>query len=240
MIDPWRVVDVALGAASVDETIVLVSDRSDASLRWANDTMTTNGVSTTRSTTVISVVRDGSEARVGSVETSEVDPDAIPVLVASSEAAALEAPAARDAAPLIGGAGALIGGAGASEDWDAPVVATGAEVFSGVADALVRGFKGPETLFGYAHHQLATTFVANSLGLRRRFTQPTGSVEINAKRNGASSWAGVGTPDFADVPVDALLEQLAVRLGWAGRTVSLPAGRYPTLMPPSTVADMMI
>jgi predicted Zn-dependent protease len=242
LIDPWRAVDVALGAASVDETIVLVSDRSDASLRWANDTMTTNGVSTTRSTTVISVVRDGSEARVGSVETSEVDPDAIPALVASSEAAAREAPAARDAAPLIGGrdAAPLIGGPGASEDWDAPVVATGAEVFSGVADALVRGFKGPETLFGYAHHQLATTFVANSLGLRRRFTQPTGSVEINAKRNGASSWAGVGTPDFADVPIDALLEQLAVRLGWSRRTVSLPAGRYPTLMPPSTVADMMI
>ena len=242
MIDPWRAVDVALGAASVDETIVLVSDRSDASLRWANDTMTTNGVSTTRSTTVISVVRDGSEARVGSVETSEVDPDAIPALVASSEAAAREAPAARDAAPLIGGrdAAPLIGGPGASEDWDAPVVATGAEVFSGVADALVRGFKGPETLFGYAHRQLATTFVANSLGLRRRFTQPTGSVEINAKRNGASSWAGVGTPDFADVPIDALLEQLAIRLGWSRRTVSLPAGRYPTLMPPSTVADMMI
>jgi predicted Zn-dependent protease len=87
---------------------------------------------------------------------------------------------------------------------------------------------------------LETTFVATSAGLRRRYTQPTGSVEINAKRNGASSWAGVGTADYVDVPTDALLEELSLRLGWAAKTVELPAGRYETLMPPSTVADMLI
>ena len=233
MIDAQRVLDEVLAAATVDETIVLVTDSSDASLRWANDTMTTNGVSTARSTTVISIVRRGDRAHVGSVQTSEVDPDAIPALVAGSEEAARGAPEARDAAPLITGSGV-------PDDWADPVPGTGAEVFGGVADALVRGFKGPETLYGYAHHQVATTFVANSAGLRRRYTQPSGSVEINAKRGGASSWAGVGTPDFADVPTDRLLEELATRLGWSRRTVSLPAGRYPTLMPPSTVADMMI
>ena len=87
---------------------------------------------------------------------------------------------------------------------------------------------------------MATTFLATSNGLRRRYTQPTGSVEINAKRDGASAWAGVSTPDFVDVPTDSLLERLSTRLGWAQRTVELPAGRYETIMPPSTVADMMI
>lgn len=76
--------------------------------------------------------------------------------------------------------------------------------------------------------------------MRRRFTQPTGTVEINAKRASASAWAGISTPWFTDVPTDTLLEDLAMRLGWAQRTVELPAGRYETLMPPSTVADMMI
>jgi predicted Zn-dependent protease len=85
-----------------------------------------------------------------------------------------------------------------------------------------------------------TTFVGTSTGVRRRFTQPTGSVEINAKRGDASAWAGVSTPWFADVPVQAMLSDLSMRLGWAQRTVELPAGRYETLMPPSTVADMMI
>jgi predicted Zn-dependent protease len=50
----------------------------------------------------------------------------------------------------------------------------------------------------------------------------------------------MGTPDFVNVPADQLLSDLSMRLGWSRRTVSLPAGRYPTLMPPSTVADMMI
>ena len=117
---------------------------------------------------------------------------------------------------------------------------TGAQVFSGLTDGLAQGFRGADQLYGYARHIVETTFVATSTGLRRRFTQPTGSVEINAKRDGASAWAGVSTPNFVDVPIDSLLEQLSTRLSWARRTVELPAGRYETIMPPSTVADMMI
>jgi predicted Zn-dependent protease len=65
-------------------------------------------------------------------------------------------------------------------------------------------------------------------------------LEINGKRDGASAWAGVSTPWFTDVDADTLLADVSMRLGWAARTVDLPAGRYETLMPPSTVADMMI
>ena len=39
--------------------LVIVTDRAEASLRWAGNSMTTNGVSTTRSITVISIVRKG-------------------------------------------------------------------------------------------------------------------------------------------------------------------------------------
>jgi predicted Zn-dependent protease len=233
LIAPQKVIDDALAAATVDETIVIVRDRAEASLRWANSSMTTNGVSIGRSTSVLSIVRDGDRGHVGSVETSEVDPALIRDVVAASEAAARAAPEARDSASLITGSEA-------PDDWDDAVPTTGAEVFGDLAASLSRGFKGPDALYGFARHELATTFVASSTGVRRRFTQPTGSVEINAKREGASAWAGVGTPDFVDVPTDRLLLELSTRLGWSKRTVSLPAGRYPTLMPPSTVADLMI
>jgi len=83
-------------------------------------------------------------------------------------------------------------------------------------------------------------YLATSGGLRRRYTQPTGSVEINAKRDGASAWVAVGAPDFAAVPTDLMLEQLSTRLGWAKRSVELPEGRYETILPPSAVADMMV
>jgi predicted Zn-dependent protease len=232
-----QVVDAVLAEAArrgkADETIVIVTDRSDAALRWAGNSMTTNGESRARTTTVISVVRRGDDAHVGSVTSAEVDPSAIDGLVSASQDAALAAPSASDSAPALPAGDA-------PADWDAPVPVTGADVFADVATSLGRGFRGPDTLYGYARHVLETTFVATSAGLRRRYTQPTGSVEINAKRNGASSWAGVGTADYVDVPTDALLEELSLRLGWAAKTVELPAGRYETLMPPSTVADMLI
>lgn len=237
MIGPQDVVDAVLAEAArrgrADETIVLVTDRADASLRWAGNSMTTNGESVSRSTTVISIVRQGNSARVGSVRSSEVEPAAIGALVAASQDAAVAAPEARDSAPPLPPTDT-------PGDWDLPVPATGAEVFAGVAGSLARGFRGEDALYGFARHVLETTFVATSTGLRRRYTQPTGSVEINAKRGGASAWAGVSTPDFVNVPTDSMLEDLATRLGWAERTVELPAGRYETLMPPSTVADMMI
>lgn len=237
MIGAQLVIDVALAEArrlgGADETIVVVTDRVDASLRWANNTMTTNGESTSRTTTVISIVRRSDDAHVGSVRSSAVDPAVVADLVAASQKAAATAPPARDNSPALPGGDS-------PPDWDEAIPRTGAEAFSGVADSLTRGFRGRDTLFGYARHILETTFVATSSGLRRRFTQPNGSVEINAKRDGASAWVGVSTPDFVDVPTDSMLDELGTRLSWAGRTVELPAGRYETIMPPSTVADMMI
>ncbi len=237
MIGAQQVVETALAEAArlgkADETIVLVTDRTDAALRWAGNSMTTNGESVSRNTTVISIVRQGDTAHVGSVRSSDVDPAVIADLVVTSQQTALSAPEARDGAPPLPGTDA-------PADWDEPVPGTGVRVFSGLAGPLAQGFRGADQLYGYARHIVETTFVATSNGLRRRYTQPTGSVEINAKRDGASAWAGVSTPDFVDVPIDSLLEQLSTRLGWAKRAIELPVGRYETIMPPSTVADMMI
>ncbi|CDO89544.1 peptidase [Mycobacterium triplex] len=237
MITPQHVVNIVLDEAAklgrADETMVLVTDKVEATLRWAGNSMTTNGVAHSRNITVISIVRKGDGASIGTVVSAEVDPRVLPALVAASQDAAAAAPEAGDAAPLLADTGV-------PADWDAPVPGTGPEVFADVAGSLSRGFAGTDRLYGFAHHSVSTTFLASSTGLRRRFTQPTGAVEINGKRGDASAWAGVGTPDFVDVPTDSLLEDLSLRLGWAERTVALPAGRYETIMPPSTVSDMMI
>jgi len=237
MIPPQEVVDLVLAEASkrgrADETMVLVTDRVEATLRWAGNSMTTNGLSVSRSVTVISVVRQGDSAFIGTVVSAEVDPSVIPGLVAASQDAARSAPEAGDTAPLLADAGQPV-------DWNAPVPGTGPGVFGDVATSLSRGFAGADRLYGFAHHSVSTTLLASSTGLRRRYTQPTGAVEINAKRGDASAWVGIGTPYFVDVPVDSMLEDLSMRLGWAERTVNLPAGRYETIMPPSTVADIML
>lgn len=237
MISPQHVVNLVLDEATklgrADETMVLVTDKVEATLRWANNSMTTNGVSVSRTMTVISIIRKGASAFIGTVVSAEVDPRVIPGLVAASQDAAQGAPEAGDAAPLLVDTGV-------PADWDAPVPGTGAEVFAEVAGSLRRGFAGTDRLYGFAHHSVSTTFLASSTGLRRRFTQPAGAVEINGKRGEASAWAGIGTADFVGVPTDSLLEDLSMRLGWAERSVALPAGRYETIMPPSAVSDMMI
>jgi predicted Zn-dependent protease len=88
VIGAQHVIDIALDAAArlggADETMVLVGDRVAASLRWANNSMTTNGASRARNTTVISIVRQGDTARVGTLTSAEVDPSAIEELVAAS------------------------------------------------------------------------------------------------------------------------------------------------------------
>lgn len=233
-----EVVERALALSRADEAIVIVTDAHDASLRWAGNSMTTNGSSVSRDWAVVSIFRDGpNAARVGTIGSTSVDPTEIEAVVRRSEEAARAAEPARDAMPLLEPDAPV-------DDWaDAPG-STGIEVFTDLASGLSTGFDGTDRLYGFAHHTVHTTWLGTSTGLRRRFVQSTGSVEINGKRGAgsdlASAWVGVGTNDFADVDVPGLLTELSRRLGWAERKVELPAGRYETLMPPSTVADLMI
>jgi predicted Zn-dependent protease len=97
-------------------------------------------------------------------------------------------------------------------------------------------------LFGFAEHKHSSHFVATSTGLRRRFDQPDGNVQLNAKSPdfARSAYLSRHTTDFADIDVTALTDDLAQRLDWAATHIDLPAGRYETLLPPTTVADLMI
>lgn len=233
MISGHEVVERVLGAATVDETIVVVTDSSEASLRWAGNSMTTNGVSTLRRWTVVSIVRDVSGARVGTVSSTSVDPADIRAVVENSESAARAAGLAEDAAPLLTGDGA-------PGSWESESHRTSIDVFDSLTGGLASGFDGADTLYGFAHHQIETVWLGTSTGVRKRYTQPTGSIEINGKRGDASAWVGAGTNSFDDIAVDGLLGDLSTRLDWASKSVELPAGRYETILPPSAVADLMI
>lgn len=229
MIPAQELVELALAQSESDGCVVLVTDASEASLRWANSTMTTNGVSTSREWAVVSVVGTS----VGVVSSSSVDGADLVEVVRASELAARASGPARDAA-------ALVTGSGAPADWGTPAAKTGIDVFDRLTTELAAGFRGQDVLYGFAEHRLHTTWLGSSTGLRRRFTQPTGTIEVNAKRGGSSAWGGLSTPDFGDVQLAGLLDDLSTRLGWGQRRVDLPAGRYETLLPPSAVADLMI
>ncbi|MFE9325529.1 metallopeptidase TldD-related protein [Nocardia sp. NPDC052278] len=243
MMPAGAVVEQALALSHADEAMVIVTDAHEASLRWAGSSMTTNGSSISRDWAIISIFRDGpNSARVGSVSSTSVDPAEIEQVVRASEAAARTAEPAKDAMPLLTPDSDGLPNAGS--EWASAPGSTGIEVFTDLARDLAGGFDGADRLYGFAYHQMHTTWLGTSTGIRRRFVQPTGSVEINGKRGEgadlASAWVGVGSADFTNVDVPGLLTELSRRLDWSKRRVELPAGRYETLLPPSAVADLMI
>jgi len=246
---PQDTVERALAAARPGgETVVIADESSTANLRWAGNTLTTNGVAASRSLTVISIDRRaGGAAGVGMVARSGVVPDQVDDLVREAEKAAAEASPAEDAADLVTGEA---GYRSESSAWSAGPSATDFGVFRSFSARLGETLRGAEAvgrkLYGFAEHGVTSTFVGTSAGVRARHDQPTGRLELNAKSaspnapgDARSAWAGVATRDFADVDVAAVDAGLAERLSWQSRRVELPAGRYETLLPPTAVSDMM-
>jgi predicted Zn-dependent protease len=243
---PQRSVERALAAARCDDCIVIADETSSANLRWAGNTLTTNGVSRSRALTVIAIERRGDDAAVGVVSRAGVRDDQIEDLVRAAEHAAKQSSPAEDAEPLLTPGDPLASGPdGAGARWDDPVVVTEIGVFAGFTPALGHAFDAAagreQKLYGYAEHDLSCTFVGTSAGLRLRHDQPSGKVELNAKSAdlSRSAWAGKATRDFTDVDVTALDAGLAQRLSWGARRVELPAGRYETLLPPGAMADLL-
>ncbi|GAB3675934.1 metallopeptidase TldD-related protein [Actinocorallia lasiicapitis] len=230
---PQDAVEQALSLSTTSDCIVIADESSGANLRWAGNTLTTNGVSRSRRLTVIAI-QDGA---VGVVSRAGVGADGIADLVAAAEEIARAGKPAEDAAPLITGTAP-------ASDWDADPAVTDISVFSTFAPALGAQFEeaaaAGRRLYGFAHHELTSSFLGSSSGLRLRHDQPTGKVEINAKNDSSSAWVGTGTGDFTDVDVPGLAAELTRRLEWGKRRIDLPAGRYETLLPPSAVADLMI
>ena len=233
-----ELVEQALAASTADDAVVYVVESTEANLRWASNSLTTNGAMRSRQVVVVSFVDGGSGTAAGTVARTGT-PD-VAELVAASERAARDAGPAEDAVPLTA---ETPPGAG---EWDAEPAETSIEVFAGFAPALGEAFGAArnrgDLLFGYAEHSMTTTYLGTSTGLRLRHDQPTGRVELNGKSTdySRSVWAGVGTRDFRDVSVADLAADVERRLGWAQRRVELPAGRYETVLPPSAVSDLML
>lgn len=231
---PQEMIEKALDLSTADDTVVIVDEGSSANLRFAGNTLTTNGVARSSQLTVISIAGRG----VGVVSRAAVRPEQLADVVAAADHAAEDAQPSEDARPLIEGTRCA--------DWDLPAVPTSVGVFGAFAPALGEAFAAAEAggrkLYGFAEHIVTTTFVGTSTGTRLRHTQPTGRLELNAKSPDMkrSAWTGVATRDFSDVDVAALDASLARRLEWAKNRIDLPAGRYETLLPPTAVADLMI
>ena len=254
--------DEALAVAT-GPVVVVLTERHEANLRWAANALTTNGEMHTRSLAVTATAEVEGGTAVATVAADLAEVSEVAAVVAAAEAAARAASPADEPVPLVEPT------PGAGDDVDAGLepATTTIETLATVAAGLGRAFAQAEAdghlLYGFAEHIVETVYLASSTGLRRRGVDPEGRLELNAKSadlgsrsasddnpaggvggrppsQTGSAWVGQQTRTFTDVDVDALYAEVATRLGWARRTVELPPGRYETLLPPGTVADLMV
>jgi predicted Zn-dependent protease len=232
-------VEAALSASTADGCVVLAEEHTETNLRWAANSLTTNGQMRTRSVTVISTVDGSAGTSAGVLTRAITTEDELLELVRAADTAARTSAPADDSAPLVEKYDN-------DDDWGSDPAETSVSVFEQFAPALGAAFdkwtKADRVLFGFAEHHMTSTYLGTSTGLRRRFDQPDGRVEINGKSADLSQSAYVDqhTNDFNDVDAAALTDGLLQRLDWASRRIDLPAGRYETIMPGGPVAAMTI
>ena len=234
-----RVVDQVLEASRSDGCVVIVEELSQAEVRFANNTVTTNGIRRDRGVSVIAFRETEGGTAVGTASSSGAT-DVIDVL-RRAEANAATAQAAEDASPLI-----TPGRSTAAGDFADPPVMTSlaglGNVVTGLGDAFKSAGAAGTRLAGYTEHQVSTVYLGSSTGLRLRYVEPTGKLEVVARSDGGerSAWAGAGAEDLATVHVEELKQRLDRRLSWGKRKLDLEAGRYEVVLPPDAVADLMV
>ena len=238
MISAQDLVEKILARSTTDDCIVIVQDSTQANLRWASSTLTTNGVIAQRSVTVIAFVGlDGSMAS-GAVTRTNVDESDIEAILVEATASARAAGAAEDFAPLARDV--------AFGNWSAAHTPTGPEIFSSFAPELgemMQRSKSDEIeLFGYAEHTHESIWVGSKGGMRLRHDTPVGRVEMTGKshQRSRSTWDGVETHDFKNVSVAKIDANIRQRLEWQAKKVDLPAGRYDTIFPSGSIADIYV
>jgi predicted Zn-dependent protease len=249
MIEAQAVIELALAAAArdgADGCIVLVDETSHADVRFALNTTTTNGVRRDRSVTVIALVAvgRGSSPSVGVARRSGVVD--VEQMVAAALTDARGAPPAEDAFALVDGMGAATrGAAAASLAFGGSPVETDLSVLGDVLTGLSSAFRRADTadivLAGFAEYGISTLYLGSSSGVRLSYAQPTGSINlVGRSRDGIrSAWTGVGAERMNEISFGEMEHELWRRLDWASRSISLDAGRYEVILPPSGMADMM-
>ncbi len=237
---PQDLVEHALKTSTSDECVVIVHDSTSANLRWANNTLTTNGVMHAHlgHRRLVPRRREGTAAGVGHPQRVLDRPGELDRRGRPTPPRRAGTPA-EDAAELVPRAlrRRLVRAAGE----------TSIEVFSDFAPALGEAFGRAEAenrvLYGFVDHDVTTTY----LGLHHRLAAAARAAHRALRLHRE-----------ADRPVQQRLgRRCHPRLhrrrrardgrrsspgGSAGRErrVELPAGRYDTILPPAAVADLMI
>jgi len=224
-----------LRLSKADACVAVARRVAGVNVRWAHNTVTTNGNTDEVQLSVASIIG----RRVASVTRTSFPAERLEEIVRESEEACRRRPEAPDYMPLLESAGP-------PADWGAPPADADIHVLGPFVPQLASFFEQARRAqiptFGYAESQTVTTLLATSTGLRQRHAERIGKVEITAKTPDfvRSSWVGQATANFLDIDLQKMFSTLQERLVWAAKRIDLPAGVYEVLLEPSCAADLAI
>lgn len=219
---------VSAALENLEHGCVIHRSAHTQNLRWANSALTTNGDTQTSNLTVIAFDHGRDGIRVG-IRSSEVgEPGDAAVLARGSVEDARGAPVS-ESAPLTDG--------GRSDDFASDPQALDPRTTDRLLEAAGTFLEMPGRQFGYAELGTTTTYLATTAGTRRRQVQDEVRFEASVRDEGGSTWWGTNTlaTDF-----DAAARAEQDRLEWQHVREDLEPGRYPVILSPSAVADLLI
>ncbi len=231
-----EITEIGLELLGPDRGAILVSESGVANLRWANSSLTTNGMSHRRSVTVVAHPEVAGGLGSGTTSGPVASREDLRDLVARARAAALGAGADDEAMPdppvQV-----------ASGDWDAEPALTSPEALSPVSRLLGDVLPADDVEhYGYAEHSMTTTYLATSGGLRRRHDQPVARFELCGKTHGRSrsAWAGRAGRDFDGLDLASAPDDVRAGLAAQARHIEVEPGRHRVLLSASATADLLI
>lgn len=238
-----QAVDVALDRARTYDGVVDFVAKgirdSSASLRWANNTLTTNGLGWSTTLTVTAFVAVDGGVAVATLSESDTKFD-VPFVYHLVERVV---DMARAAEPTTHGL--TLPGEVSWGDWDATHVETDVAVLANVTpqlgEVLAAGAAAGLNHSGYAEHERGTVWIGSLSGLRLRDDAEDGRLEMTCRADGGirSAWEGKHSRSFKDLDVLAMGAALARQLSWQQNRRELAPGRYHTILPPGPVGDLL-
>ncbi len=231
-----EIVETGLGLLGAQRGAVLVAEEAVANLRWANSTLTTNGIATAQHVTVVAHPSVDGGLGSGTASGPVRGVDDLSDLLARARAAALGAGPAEDATDEVPARSA-------SPDWDDAPGGTSPGALAPVSALLGEVLPDPSAeYFGYAEHSVATTYLGTTGGLHLRHEQPAGRFELCGKSHGRtrSAWAGRSGRHFTEMDLASTPAEVRAGLAAQGTRIDVAPGRHPVLLSSSAAADLLI
>lgn len=238
MIAPHLLAEAAISALTKRgyRGVAIIDAHSQSNLRFANNSLTTNGLSFSVNATVVAM-SNSAEPSVGICAGAVHDTQQIDALVDEAISGAASNPPAQDSAPLF---------EEHSADWASAAAITTMSDFADfspkLGESLNQARSSKRLLFGFAQQSFTTTYLATTSGARLRNVDPTAKLEMTARTPSAdaSAWWGVGGASIKTLDPMLGADELTRRLLWSNRKLQLAPGRHEALLPPSAVADLMV